>query len=88
MVLTQSASQKRAAHDFRGAVAELREAIAQTPQFADAHFALGQALVESGGDRTEAIAEFRRALDINPERSDSHYQIGLLLLAWVGRLRR
>lgn len=83
MVLMQSARQRLQSGDPRdrpGALSALREAVAASPEFADAHLQLGRALVETGGDASEAVREFRRVLNLDPERAEAHYRIGLALL--------
>ena len=83
MVLTQSARQRLQSGnlgDRARAIAALHEAVAASPEFADAHLQLGRAILETGGDALEAVSEFRRVLNLDPERAEAHYQIGLALL--------
>ena len=83
MVLTQSARQRLQSGnpgDRPRALSALHEAVAASPEFADAHLELGRAILATGGDTSEAVREFRRVLNLDPEQSEAHYQIGLALL--------
>ena len=63
-----------------GALSALRDAVAASPGFADAHLELGRAILEMGDDVPAAIREFRIVLNLDPERAEAHYRIGLALL--------
>lgn len=79
MVLAQSARQRLQSGDRAGALSALRDAIAASPEFADAHLQLGRTILETGSNGSEAVREFRRVLDLDPERAEAHYLIGLAL---------
>ena len=49
------------------------------PDDADAHFNLGNALLQKGRI-DEAIPHFRKTLEINPDYVDAHFNLGLALL--------
>jgi tetratricopeptide (TPR) repeat protein len=58
-------------------MAHLREALQYKPDFAEAHFYLGQALAALG-QRDEAIAHFKEALRLNPDYRDAREQLNKL----------
>jgi tetratricopeptide (TPR) repeat protein len=78
MVLLQSARQRLDARDSRKALADLREAVAASPHFAEANLQLGRTLRETG-DAGEALRVLQQARNLDPERADIHYEIGLTL---------
>ncbi len=54
----------------------LREAVAARPDYADARYQLGKALIEQG-DVTEAIRQLEIAAHIEPNREYIHYQLSI-----------
>lgn len=80
MVLVQAARQRFQEKDPPAALAALREAVGESPAFAEAHLELGRAILESGGDPNEAMRELKLAGNLDPERADVHYYLGLALL--------
>jgi tetratricopeptide (TPR) repeat protein len=51
--------------DVDGAISQLRSAIASSPNFAQAHYQLGLALIQKG-QKQDAEAEFQRARELDP----------------------
>jgi len=70
--------------DLEEAVRLYRAAIAARPDFAEAHYNLGNAL-RGLGRHEEALAEFRRAAVLRPDLVQAHHNIGSTLLS-LGRL--
>jgi tetratricopeptide (TPR) repeat protein len=62
------------AHSNAQIEAELQIAIKQQPQFAAAHFQLGDFLLENGAV-TSAIAELSEAVRLDPEVAEWHYRL-------------
>ncbi|PYR37059.1 MAG: hypothetical protein DMF90_08105, partial [Acidobacteria bacterium] len=60
------------------ALAELREAIQLAPQFPDAQYNLGAALLARGA-KTDAIAAYRRAIELNADYAEAHNNLGVVL---------
>lgn len=60
------------------ALEELREAIRLAPEFPDAHYNLGAAMLTQG-KITEAIAAYRQAIDLDPDYAEAHNNLGVLL---------
>ena len=58
------------AGDLDGAIAQLRSAIQQVPNYAPAHFYLGQALLKKGLSK-EANYEFQKASELDPHFKSS-----------------
>jgi tetratricopeptide (TPR) repeat protein len=71
-------------HDYDGAIAEFREAIRLNPDYATAHFNLGNALYAKG-QLDDAIIKFREALCLQRDHPNVHYNLGNALIA-KGRL--
>lgn len=67
------------------AIAELEQAIAQQPEFAEAHNALGLLLGKKGTDTQAVIFQFRRAIELQPNFASAHHNLGLVL-AQLGRI--
>jgi len=61
--------------DFNGAIAELRTAIDERPNFPRAHYALGRALGATH-DMDGAIVEFRTAIAQQANYPEAHYYLG------------
>jgi tetratricopeptide (TPR) repeat protein len=65
--------------DVSGAIAQRREAVAASPDFAEAHYELGLALQRVDASRQEAEASFGRAISLDPRLARAHAALGLLL---------
>lgn len=52
--------------DLDGAISQFRSAIGLAPNYAPAHFHLGEALRQKG-ERAEAEKEFERAAELDPK---------------------
>ena len=61
------------------AIAHFQKALQIKPDFAEAHYNLGNALLQKG-KVDEAIAHFQRALQIKPDYAEAHYNLGNALL--------
>jgi Flp pilus assembly protein TadD len=79
LVLLQTASALLAKNDPEAALAQLREAAALSPAFAEAHFQLGVALQQSSPEAAEVA--FTRVLNLRPDHAEAHHRLALLLLA-------
>jgi tetratricopeptide (TPR) repeat protein len=66
-------------NDHREAAAYFQQAVQRKPDFALAHYNLGQCLMRLG-DRDGAIAAFRAAVRCKPDYADAHALLGDLLL--------
>lgn len=64
-------------NDLKGAIENLRLAIAHQPDYTEAHYNLGLALFQSG-DTPQAIAEFKEAIHCNPEYQPAYYNLGVI----------
>ena len=58
----------------------LREVIQVKPDFADAHYELGKALLQKG-DIKDAVADLELAAKLAPDKPHVHYQLGRAYLA-------
>jgi Flp pilus assembly protein TadD len=67
-------------HEYAGAIAEFKKAIAIDPKHVGAHTNLGVALKEKG-DVKGAIGEYRKAIALDEEYAPAHYSLGLALKA-------
>ncbi|HZS97802.1 MAG TPA: tetratricopeptide repeat protein, partial [Terriglobales bacterium] len=65
--------------DWDTAIAGLREALAKTPDRADAHNMLGLLLGRKGAPSEAVVAEFREAVRLRPDFAQAHNNIGLVL---------
>ena len=72
LVLLDSSARLLARGDLAGAVAQRREAVAASPEFADAHYELGVALERANGSGQEAEASFRRAIALDPRHARAY----------------
>ncbi len=72
-----------AAHDWAGAAAEFRRALAATPDSVPARVDLGTALA-MGGDAAGARRELEEALAREPGNVTAHFDLGVLLLGGGG----
>ena len=68
----------RAQNNFKGALAEYREAIRLKPDYAAAHASAGFAFRDKG-DLENAVAEFREVVRLNPKEPAAHDVLGLSL---------
>ncbi len=67
------------APDWDAAIAGIREALAKTPNRADAHNVLGLLLGRKGAGTSEVVAEFREAVRLRPDFAEAYNNIGLVL---------
>jgi Flp pilus assembly protein TadD len=58
----------------------MREVSLLKPEFADAHYELGKALLQKG-DIDQAIESLQRAAKLDPGKAHIHYQLGRAYLA-------
>jgi tetratricopeptide (TPR) repeat protein len=65
---------------FRDAAASARLALAQKPDYAEAHMILGDSLVHLG-ERAAGLAELRQAVQCGPDLADVHFYLGEALAA-------
>ena len=56
------------------AIEKLRKAISLNPNFAEARYELGKALVHAG-QPSEGIQQLNKSLELNPDLAQSHYQL-------------
>jgi tetratricopeptide (TPR) repeat protein len=63
-----------------GGIKLLREVIQAKPDFADAHYELGKALLQKGEIR-DAVADLELAAKLAPDKPYVHYQLGRAYLA-------
>jgi tetratricopeptide (TPR) repeat protein len=64
--------------NYDGAVHDLLNAIQTTPKMAEAHYLLGEALLQSGHP-ARAVRSFLAAADLEPTRTDAHLKIAEIL---------
>jgi len=62
------------------AITQFREALQVSPDHADAHNNLGNALLFAEGKTEEAIAHYRQALRINPAHVGAHFNLANVLI--------
>src|SRR5262249_2498394 len=67
------------ARQWKAAETEFRHAVHLKPDFSDAHYNLGHALIQLQ-DRERAIAEFREAVRFHPDYVPAYSYLGRLLL--------
>jgi tetratricopeptide (TPR) repeat protein len=65
-------------HDYEGAIAEFRKAVALDQKHSMAHFNLGNLLLHKG-DLDGAIAEYRKAIALDPTIALAHSNLGSAL---------
>src|SRR5262249_55078260 len=66
--------------DYDAAIAEYKEAIRLDPNYAAAHYNLGNALYAQN-KRDEAIAAYRKAIELDPKSAPAHNKLGCALHA-------
>ena len=64
----------------------MREVIAERPDFADARYELGKALLQQG-DLKGAVESLEMAARLKPDQAHVHYQLGRAYIA-AGRKRK
>ncbi len=74
-----SARKALAAGDRSGAIANLNQAIAADPKFADAHLLLGLTEFQSG-ETARAIESYKQAIALQPRSYAGHYNLALAYL--------
>jgi len=62
-------------------------ALEEWPEFAEAHYGLGEAL-EARGESEDAIRHYRRAASVKPDFALAHFRLGNLLAKGVTRRLR
>jgi len=77
------ASARKSLGDLAGAVAAMRRAVALSPDRAEMHYNLGNALEATGDDGAQAA--FRRAVELDPGHSMAWNGLGLALARAVAR---
>src|SRR4029450_10890620 len=80
LILLQTASEQQSRGKMPEAIPSLRQAVAISPAFAEAHYQLGLALGRTPAGAGEAERAFRDVLRLNPDHALAHYQLGLLLV--------
>jgi tetratricopeptide (TPR) repeat protein len=63
--------------NFEAAVDAYRRAVALDPQFADAQFNLGYALLHDRNDAAAAVAPLRAAIQAQPRMAKAFYELGI-----------
>ena len=66
------------------AIAQYEQTLRINPDFADAHFNLGVALMQTGRV-PEAMAHWQQALRVKPDYAEAHYNLGVALMQ-MGRV--
>jgi tetratricopeptide (TPR) repeat protein len=77
MILVDNAATETADGQRARAITDLREAIAISPRFAEAHERLGELLLVDPAQTDEAEAALSRATDLEPRRAKAHYLRGV-----------
>jgi tetratricopeptide (TPR) repeat protein len=72
---------RRVLKDREGSVASFEEALRCDPQFAAAHFAIGETLRYLGGERQRMLDAYRRAIALDQKYVRAHHVLGQLLAA-------
>lgn len=81
MVLVESAQGHINKDDLAGAIRDLQEAVSLSPNFAEAHYQLGLALVRSPMSAAQAESAFRRVLELDPNDALACLRLGVMLEA-------
>jgi tetratricopeptide (TPR) repeat protein len=79
LVLLDASHALLARGDIAGAIARRREAVAASPEFAEAHFELGLALQRGDATRQEAESSLRQAIALDPRLARAHAALATLL---------
>jgi len=85
MILVETAEGHINKGERSAAVQELQEAVRLSPDFTEAHYQLGLALLLSVDSSTKAESVFRQVLQLNPNHALAHLQLGLLFSAKADR---
>jgi tetratricopeptide (TPR) repeat protein len=80
MILTETASGLLDRGEAAAAARELREAVAASPSFAEAHYLLGLALRRSGTGPRERQAPLLRAVELEPDHAGARLEVARVLL--------
>ena len=68
------------------AIAHYEAALRSTPDYAEAHNNLANALTQLPGRLPEAIAHYEAALRLQPDKAETHYNFAIALAKVPGRL--
>ena len=68
------------------AIAKLRKAVSLNPNFPEARYELGKALVQAG-QTSEAIQHLNKSLELNPDLAQSHYQLARIYKKLADQVR-
>jgi tetratricopeptide (TPR) repeat protein len=79
MILTETAAGRLGRGEAAAAVGDLREAVAASPAFAEAHYLLGLALRRSGAGPREAQTPLLRALELDPDHAGARLEVARVL---------
>jgi Tfp pilus assembly protein PilF len=74
MVLVEMAATQLGKGDAAAAVASLRDAVAASPDFAEAHYQLGRALRRAAAPSAEVEEAFLRAVRLDPGHGAARYE--------------
>jgi len=85
MILVETAEGHINKGERSAAVQELQEAVRLSPNFTEAHYQLGLALLQSVDSSAKAESVFRQILQLNPNHALAHLQLGLLFSAKADR---
>jgi tetratricopeptide (TPR) repeat protein len=87
MILVETAENHVKKGDVVGAVHELQEAVALSPDFLEAQYQFGLALLRDSThvNSARAKAAFEHVLELDPNHAQAHFQLGLLLKAAGGQ---
>ena len=78
MILIESGRTRAREDHVDEAITDFREATAVCPELSEAHYQLGNALMNVPGQAGAAEATLQRAIDLDPSRADAYYGLGLL----------
>jgi tetratricopeptide (TPR) repeat protein len=81
MILVETAEDHIKKGERSTAIGELQEAISLSPDFTEAHYQLGLALMQVPDGAAKAEAAFRQVLLLTANHAPAHLQLGLLLVA-------
>jgi tetratricopeptide (TPR) repeat protein len=78
MILLETAAGLMSKGSRAAALDRLREAVAATSRFAEAHYQLALALLPPAGKAADSEAQFLRAVQLDPDHAKAHHQLGVL----------